>query len=385
MNILWIYNSPLIPEAGGTERMTRLIADGLAADGHRCFGILMITENDQHCRYGEAEVNDLYRFLKDNCIDVVINQLGNGTWLLKRFLNEGGARWHDEGGIIITCLHFDTKEMPYLNFLRSRCAQMRVSFIELAKAFLFRGYYQRKNDHLLGQKYRYLYQYSDWFITLSDTFNPYFMKVTGLDDFQKLRTIGNPLTFDTISDPSIISEKRKTILVCGRMEEVQKRISLALKAWEKLQKYDEATDWELKIVGTGPDLEYYRQLATDLGLKRVKFYGRQNPEPFYREASIFLMTSAYEGWGLTLTESLQRGVIPVVMDTCPVFSDIITDGYNGYLTKPDLKDFVTHVRRLMLDKSMLETMQRNALRSAERFTLAKTMEKWREIIPPVKS
>lgn len=300
MNILWIYNCPLVPEAGGTERMTKLIADGLTADGHRCFGILLITE-DWCCKYDDTEVKDLYQFLKDNSIDYVINQLGNGTWLLKRFLTEGGARWHDEGGKIITCLHFDTKEVPHYYFLKSRRAQMHVSSFALAKAILFSRYYQRQNDRLIGSTYRYLYQNSDWFITLSDTFNSYFKKVTELDDYSKLRTIGNPLTFESISDSSIIAAKRKTILVCSRMEEVQKRISLVLKTWEEVQKHDEAADWELKVIGTGPDLEYYRHLATRSRLERVTFYGRQTPEPFYNEASVFLMTSAYEGWGLTLT------------------------------------------------------------------------------------
>lgn len=383
MNILWIYNCPLIPEAGGTERMTQLIANGLVADGHRCFGILLISE-DGYCSYNDVEVTDLYSFLKENGIDVVINQLGNGTWLLEDFLSKGGAQWHAEGGKIATCLHFDTKEMPYLYFVKSQRRQTHVSFLSLAKAFLFRGYYQRKNNRLIGRKYKYLYQHSDWFITLSERFNPYFIEVTGLDCYPKLKTIGNPLTFDTISDPSIIATKRKTILVCSRMEEVQKRVSLVLKAWKKLQKNSEANDWDLKIIGTGSDLEYYKKLATDLGLKRVTFYGQQKPEPFYLEASVFLMTSAYEGWGLTLTESLQRGVVPVVMNTCPVFSDIITDGYNGFLTKPCLKDFVDHIRNLMLDTSMLETMQLNALKSAERFSLATIMTKWREIIPSAK-
>lgn len=29
MTILWIYNMPLVPEAGGTERITSLVAKGL--------------------------------------------------------------------------------------------------------------------------------------------------------------------------------------------------------------------------------------------------------------------------------------------------------------------------------------------------------------------
>lgn len=94
-----------------------------------------------------------------------------------------------------------------------------------------------------------------------------------------------------------------------------------------------------------------------------------------------MMTSGYEGWGLTLTESLQRGVVPVVMNTSPVFHDIIDNGYNGILTKDSIFDFVTHIRVLMWDSQLLHEMQLNALKSASRFTLESTMQKWREIIP----
>ena len=74
----------------------------------------------------------------------------------------------------------------------------------------------------------------------------------------------------------------------------------------------------------------------------------------------------------------------MAINSCPVFRYIITDGYNGFLTKPCVRDFAAHVRMLMSDKSMMENMQLNALKSAERFSLDRTMKKWRKIIPPAK-
>ena len=47
-------------------------------------------------------------------------------------------------------------------------------------------------------------------------------------------------------------------------------------------------------------------LTTCLFLK-----GQKNPEPYYNEASIFMMTSSFEGWGLTLTEAQQYGCVPL--------------------------------------------------------------------------
>jgi glycosyltransferase involved in cell wall biosynthesis len=166
------------------------------------------------------------------------------------------------------------------------------------------------------------------------------------------------------------------------MDEYQKRISLVLKAWKKLQEKPEAKDWTLKILGIGPDFEKYKSMAMRKGLINISFEGRQSPERYYREADIFLMTSiGIEGWGLTLTESLQRGVVPVVMNTCPVFSDIITHGYNGYLSPgSNVKIFTNYILSLMSDERRLRAMQSNALVSAKRFTLAQTIKHWIEII-----
>lgn len=94
------------------------------------------------------------------------------------------------------------------------------------------------------------------------------------------------------------------------------------------------------------------------------------------------MTSCgIEGWGLTLTESLQRGVVPVVMNTAPVYVDIITHCYNGFLSeKSNLNSFINYIETLMDDERRLRAMQLNALASSKRFNLDSTMRKWQELI-----
>ena len=67
------------------------------------------------------------------------------------------------------------------------------------------------------------------------------------------------------------------------------------------------------------------------GLKRVRFEGRQNPKRYYEEASIFMLTSSFEGWGLTLTEAQQFGCVPLAFYSYASLPDIITDGKNGFM------------------------------------------------------
>lgn len=380
MTILWIYNLPLIPEAGGTERITSLIAKGLSQRGHKCLGILEFKEGSTQMVYEGHNVEDLYEFLKENKVDVIINQIAYSRWLLRDFLERGGAKWHAEGGKIISCLHFDPKPTSDLYLFRSKRDKKFRDYINIAKAFLLKSYYRKRQEKRTGITYNWVYDNSDHYITLSATHFPYFRQVTQRDEYQKLTAINNPLTFDDISTDEILNEKKKVVLVCSRMDEYQKRISLILRAWKKLQSDPIAADWTLNIIGDGPDLEFYKSYANKKRLKNICFEGRQSPEPYYREADIFLMTSPGEGWGLTLTESLQRGVVPVVMNTCPVYSDIITDGYNGFLTQDNVADLMSHVLMLMKEQEQLRKMQRNALSSASRFTLDKTMMKWGSIL-----
>ena len=89
------------------------------------------------------------------------------------------------------------------------------------------------------------------------------------------------------------------------------------------------------------------------------------------------MTSSAEGWGLTLTESLQRGVVPIVMNSSPVFSEIIENGKSGILVRNnDYKAFANAIRKLMKSEVTRITMSQNCLIQAKKFDLGNTINKW---------
>lgn len=382
--ILWIYNQPLIPEAGGTERITSLIAKGLTNAGHTCLGILVFNDKDGTMSYDGEQITDLYGFLKAHKVDIVINQIAYAKWLLEAFLANGGNRWHSEGGKIISCLHFDPCNPSVIQQLRSHENWTPRDYINLIKFTIFKQHYAANQQRSEGDTYNFIYDNSDAFVALSATHFDYLHKVMKRNEYKKLHAIGNPLTFETELSPDELAEKKNTVLVCARMSEYHKRISIILKTWKRLQKNTSANSWTLKLVGDGPDLERYRRYAADNHLQNIEFHGQCNPEPFYREAKILLLTSSAEGWGLTLTEALQYGVVPIVMNSSAVYNEIIEHRYNGYLTKgSDLKSFVNHIKALISDEHRLRSMQRNSLESAQRFTLAKTMDKWDKIIKSI--
>lgn len=380
MNVLWIYNRPLVPEAGGTERITSLIMKGLECCGHNCLGILVFDQQTFGMSYNRCVVEDLSMFLESYHVDVVINQIAYETGLINAFLQNGGQEWRDKGGKLISCLHFDPKQ-PSLYFLfRIKRNKSLKDWITLLKLTLLYGYYERKKDMKFGHVYREIYDKSDYFVALSERHFPYLKKVMRLDDYGKLLAISNPLTFDDISDVSVLNEKKNVAIVVARMLEYHKRVSLVLKAWKRLDK-SVSDKWKLKIIGDGPDIQQYKDFVVKNKMTNVNFEGRQNPEPYYREAKIYLMTSSAEGWGLTLTESLQRGVVPIAMDSSPVFHDIIDDGKDGFITpNGDVKVFAEKMQWLMLNGEEWHIMACNALKCAHDFDIDHIIRKWKRML-----
>ncbi len=380
MTILWMYESSLVPERGGTERITNLIMNGLSNRGYICMGMLVVRKNGNFFLQDQP-IPDLFLFLKKNNVKVVINQMAYQQWLLDIFLSNGGQKWHQQGGMIISCLHFDPK-MPNIKFLfKYKRSKTWRDWISLIKLTIFNHYYEKKQEEQLGVVYREIYTKSDYFVALSKTHFPYLKRVMQLSNYNKLVAIGNPLTFDVVSDDKILEEKKNVCLVVARMNEYHKRISLILKAWMKIKSYSEAHDWTLKIIGDGPDLNNYKQYVASHHITNIEFLGQQSPEVYYKEAKIYLMTSSAEGWGLTLTESLQWGVIPVVMDSSSVFHEIIDNEENGYITQNNnIRLFVEKIRYLMRNENLRINMGRAAMRSTARFAIGPTLDKWEEML-----
>lgn len=381
--ILWIYEKELIPEDGGTERITNLIMKGLSNKGYTCLGFLEFHKNKKNIIYHKQRIPDVYSFLKDNKIDIVINQLGYGDWLLKQFYAAGGEQWKKEGGKVVTCLHFDPKQphqTRHIIFYDWKRKTTKGKFDAL-KRYLIAPYYEKKEEKQLKGIYHYLYEKSDFFVMLSKTHYPYFKSLLKLNDYSKLRAIPNPLTFPDISSPEIIPQKKKQVLVVARMSEYHKNISFALQAWKKLYEKKINLDWKLILVGNGPDKNKYQKFIKKHKLTNVIFKEQQNPEKFYIESSIFLMTSPAEGWGLTLTEALERGVVPVVMNSSAVFSEIIDNGENGFLTKNrSLRDFSKALSKLIQNESLRIFMAQNALAGATKFSIENVLNKWESLL-----
>lgn len=114
----------------------------------------------------------------------------------------------------------------------------------------------------------------------------------------------------------------------------------------------------------------------------VTFEGFQvNVEGYYKRASILTMTSIYEGWLLSLCESMQYGCLPMLFASYQAAYDIVDNGYNGILVDAfDIEKYVNQLDTLMTDSNKLRKMQIAAIDKASHFYIQNIGDKWRKLL-----
>lgn len=238
-------------------------------------------------------------------------------------------------------------------------------------------YYKWKLVKSEKQRRQIKYQNSSRYILLSEYFFKEFIFVSKIKIPKKLLSINNPITINfKIHEKNL---KKKQLLFVGRIESA-KNVLLLIKIWQQL--YKEFVDWEFIIVGDGTDRARTEKYINTNNIERVVFKGfYYDVVPFYSEASIFCMASLYEGWGLTLTESMSMGVIPVVFNTFASLKDIVEDGKTGFIAEPwDVENYISILKRLMNDEEKRIEISNQAKESISRFEFKKIVNLWVELI-----
>jgi glycosyltransferase involved in cell wall biosynthesis len=93
-----------------------------------------------------------------------------------------------------------------------------------------------------------------------------------------------------------------------------------------------AADWELELVGGGPEERSARKLAAALGIaSRIRWTGYQpDPAAALARAQIFVLSSLSEGFPRSILEAMRAG-LPVVASAVGGTAEATANGLNGYL------------------------------------------------------
>lgn len=194
-----------------------------------------------------------------------------------------------------------------------------------------------------------------------------------------IRVIGNPLKYIACSD---LEGKANRVLYVGRMNLPQKQVGHLLEIWAKVQ--EDMPDWELDLVGDGPDASLIRKKSFDLGLTRVHFYGMLDPEPFYRQSSILCLTSLCEGMPLVIKEAQAFGVVPIVYEFAPSVHRLVQHDRDGMvLPLNDTQTFARVLIAMMRDAEKRTQMATEAVRSVQAHQTPVVLEQWIQLFEDI--
>ena len=389
MNIAFLHR--LWPSYGGGETVTKCLANEMIRRGHTIHVLYFkdsvndgdsIRANPKIKTYKihgisfdefskeffvsklEAKIvsRELMDYVNRNHIHIVINQ-----WWPIEF--HKGLR-ENTVAKLIKCIHMDPNSKKVYEFRGWKKEAFKI--IEPIYRKIETGKHIYSSDKYLRN--------SDKYVFLAPSFLNYYRETSKeAERVSKTDYIYNPLVFEDYITDEDYKKKENRVLFVGRLVEGHKKVSRILNIWERYER-EYGDGWQLDIVGDGPDRVFFECFVKKHSLKRVSFYGFQNPQPYYRRSSIFLMTSAYEGWPMTIVESMQNGVVPICMDTFLSASDQIDNHQNGVIVPDSDEDAMCReMVSLMRNPDLRHQMALKGLETCKRYTVDKIVDKWERI------
>jgi glycosyltransferase involved in cell wall biosynthesis len=167
------------------------------------------------------------------------------------------------------------------------------------------------------------------------------------------------------------------IAYVSRLEEPQKRASDLIRIVERLREVE--LDYELDVIGDGPLMNRFRSaLMPEITNGRVRLHGWLQPTEVLnrlRRSEIFLLTSAFEGFSIALTEAMAHGLTPVVTDIPSGNRQLVRHGENGLLVSVgDIEGFVSTLRRLAAERALLQKLRHQAWHIGQLYTLPRMID-----------
>ena len=178
---------------------------------------------------------------------------------------------------------------------------------------------------------------------------------------------------------------QKAVLSVGRMDEGdQKGFFRLLDIWKILaqnKKFEcEFQKWQLIIVGDGVLKKELESKIKALNLQErviLKPFTKQI-EKEYLSASIYAMTSHFEGFGMVLAEASSYALPCIAFDIKAGPSDIIADEKSGFLVADnDLQGYADKLMLLMRDENLRQNFGSKAKQLvSEKFSKEVVMKEW---------
>jgi len=207
---------------------------------------------------------------------------------------------------------------------------------------------------------------------------------------EKMRVIPNGVDLEAMEGMKAefpvhpwVLESGPTVVAAGRLCR-QKGFDLLFEAFGRIAREFPAV--RLIILGKGEERDVLRALADSLGISaRVDFPGwLSNPHAVISRASVFVLSSRYEGFPNALLEAMACGT-PVVSTDCPSGPREILEGGAGLLVPNENPAAMAKALQALLSDPLLRERvgRRGKARVEERYSLRKMVSAYERLFEDV--
>jgi len=180
--------------------------------------------------------------------------------------------------------------------------------------------------------YKYLYQYTDKLVVLSDEMKTEFIELNEALA-SKITVINNGVNLVRVNNINASSAEplpEKYIVTVGRLVH-EKGYDILVPAFKNIQQ--EFPEYKLFVIGDGPQRTTLQKMIVRLGLSdRIKLLGyRENPSAVVMRARLFVLSSRCEGLSNAMLEALCLGVPVLAIKNHTGVQGIVEENRTGFL------------------------------------------------------
>lgn len=196
---------------------------------------------------------------------------------------------------------------------------------------------------------------------------------------KKVISISNPMP----SVSKYVSNlSKKNIIVVSRIDIFHKGLDMLLEVTKMLPE-----EWKILFVGeaqTIREAENFQHMITNQGLEnKIDLLGPMQGhqlDQFYSEGSMFLMTSRYEGFPLTLGEAMAHG-LPIISFRMDGSKEITNNGEFGVLVDMgDIESMGNEIQNLIMDKNKMKEYSKKGMIRVSQFSLERIASIWNNLL-----
>ena len=347
---------------GGAERVMAILTDELAKRGHEVTLVTMITEQPFYILNKRIKLRQRRNRRGNSFMARIIHRLNTYFFIRKMIKSENPSvvisfMWH-LNSIVLTSTVF--LKVPIIASEHS-AFDIELPFIKRIKKF---------HVNKLADK-----------VTVLTEHDFEFMK----DRLKNVYLMPNPLAFKPIEKYN--AQRQKNIIAVGNIDRfIGKGFDSLIKIWSEIAFL--YPDWKLQIAGKGTlqNIKNLQNIAKQYHVsKQFELIGQiQNLALKFRESTIFILSSKYEGFGMVLIEAMSQGCACISYDCKTGPREIITHNVDGILVDDQNMEAMKNAISDLIENSEKRTfLAENAIKSVKRFSVKKIVDKWEMLLNEV--